>query len=173
MGARRVGVGFAIFIAFSCSDRPVPEVGSGMSGDLCVLDNDCVNGSVCFGEVCVQQGVFRVSLSWEVSSDFDLHVRTPSGAEVSFVVTNVAGGALDVDDCIDSDCNSSGTHVENIFFNSEADAGSYDVWVVNFNGDKSGSYTIEVAGAVEAGWSGELPASEGATSPEYSFDFDG
>ncbi len=173
MGARRLGVGFAILIAFSCSDRPVPEEGSGMSGDQCEFDNDCVNGSVCFEDVCVQQGVFRVSLSWVVSSDFDLHVRTPSGAEVSFEVPSAAGGDLDVDDCIDGDCNSSGTHVESIFFNSEADVGSYDVWVVNFNGSQGGTYAIEVAGATEAGWSGELPASEGTVSPIYSFDFEG
>ncbi len=173
MDARRLGVGFAIAIALSCSDRPVPEEGSGMSGDQCDVDSDCVSGSVCFEDVCVQQGVFRVSLSWVVSSDFDLHVRTPSGAEVSFEVTSAAGGDLDVDDCIDSDCNSSGTHVENIFFNSEADAGTYDVWVVNFNGSEGGSYSIEVAGAVDASWSGELPASEGIVSPVYSFDFGG
>ena len=69
----RLGV-WAVLLALSCSDRPVPEhfSGDGQSGEPCEVDQDCVEGSVCFGDVCVQEGQFRVSLSWDRVTDFDL-----------------------------------------------------------------------------------------------------
>jgi len=144
-----------------------------MSGEPCVIDSDCVDGSVCFGEVCVQQGIFRVSLSWSAFSDFDLHVRTPDGSEISFQNVSAAGGYLDLDDCVLAECSEEGVHVENIFFNDAAQAGTYEVWVQNFDGNEAGAFTLEVAGAVEITWNGELPAQEYLNSQIYTFEFEG
>lgn len=174
MGAR-LGVGAAVFFALSCSDRPVPEegAGDGMSGEPCLVDSDCVEGAVCFGEVCVQQGLFRVSLSWSAFSDFDLHVRTPSGSEISFQFPNNDDGYLDVDDCVLGECSDDGLHIENINFNSQALSGTYEVWVQNFDGVNGGDFNLEVAGAVQQSWTGSLPATELAISQIYTFDYDG
>lgn len=170
----RIGV-WAALLALSCSDRPVPEhlFGDGQSGEPCEVDSDCVEGSVCFGDVCVQEGEFRVSLSWERVTDFDLHVQTPSGAEISFNNASADNGYLDLDDCVGGVCASSGTHVENIFFNDAALSGTYRVWVINFDGLEGSAYDLEVAGAVQESWSGSLPATDGATSQVYTFDYGG
>ena len=170
-----LGVVAACGVGASCSDRPVPErLGDGQSGDPCETDLDCAIGSVCFNEVCVQEGIFRVSLSWEVVSDFDLHVRTPGGSEISYAISAADGGYLDVDDCVGGECaNPGGTHVENIFFNAMALPGTYRVWVVNFDGRAAGPFQIEVAGAVSQQWSGMLPAAEGSQSSTFAFEWGG
>lgn len=157
-----------------CSDRPVPDrkPGDGQSGDVCVDDDECVDGAVCFNEVCVQQGLFRVSLSWSVLSDFDLHVVTPAGNEISYATVAADGGYLDVDDCVYAVCaDDSGVHVENIYFDAEALPGTYRVYIVNFDGLSSGQFTVEVAGAVTETWTGELPALVAASSLTYTFEY--
>jgi hypothetical protein len=170
----RLGV-WAVLLALSCSDRPVPEhfFGDGQSGEPCAVDEDCVEGSVCFGDVCVREGQFRVSLSWDRVTDFDLHVETPSGAEISFDNPSAGNGYLDLDDCIGGMCTGDGLHVENIFFNDNAQSGTYRVWVVNFDGINASDYTVEVAGAVEQVWTGSLPATDGAIGPVYAFEYGG
>ncbi|MCB9703165.1 MAG: hypothetical protein H6711_14825 [Myxococcales bacterium] len=170
----RLAAALALPFALSCSDRPVPErgEGNGMSGDPCVDNSDCVEGSVCFGDVCVQEGTFRVSLSWTVRSDFDLHVQTPSGSELSYANPSADGGELDLDDCVGGECSEPhGTHVENIFFSDGALSGTYRVWVQNFDGLNAGAFTLEVAGEVQAEWSGELAAIDGAISEVFTFEF--
>ncbi|MEZ4452419.1 MAG: hypothetical protein R3B09_23340 [Nannocystaceae bacterium] len=157
-----------------CSDRPVPDVqrGDGQSGDVCEDDSECVDGAVCFNQVCVQEGLFRVSLSWSVVSDFDLHVVTPYGNEVSYATPSNDAGYLDVDDCVYGVCTDpSGVHVENIYFNAMAVPGTYRVYVMNFDGAAPGQYTVEVAGAVTQTWSGELPGIPNTSSVTYEFEF--
>lgn len=157
-----------------CSDRPVPErqPGDGMSGDVCADDGECVDGAVCFNEVCVQQGLFRVSLSWSVLSDFDLHVITPGGNEISYAFVTADGGTLDVDDCVYGVCSDpEGVHVENIFFDGDALPGTYKIYVVNFDGLSAGQYTVEVAGAINQSWMGELPALVASSSLTYQFEY--
>jgi hypothetical protein len=140
------------------------------SGDACEEDSDCAAGSVCFEGTCVEGGDVRVSLSWTVVSDFDLHVRTPDGVEVYFGNPIDGGGELDVDDCVGQSCRDpGGVHVENIFFETTAPRGQYTVWVQNYDGAQAGAWNIEVAGAVSASWSGELPAAEFESSATMSF----
>ncbi|MBK8265525.1 MAG: hypothetical protein IPK80_29875 [Nannocystis sp.] len=170
---KRSTLTLAALALLACSDRPVPEPrGDGQSGDPCTSDADCEANSVCFNDVCVQQGIFRVSLSWSAVTDLDLHVRTPSGDEVSFSLPEVAGGSLDVDDCVGGLCsNPDGTHVENIFFNSTAAEGTYRAWVVNFDGLSAADFQVEVAGAVTESWSGQLSAEGGAMSEVFVFNW--
>ena len=144
-----------------------------MSGEPCDIDSDCVDGSACFGDVCVQQGLFRVSLSWMAFADFDLHVRTPDGSEISYQNPSSDDGYLDLDDCVLGECTNSGPHIENIYFNAAALSGTYEVWVQNFDGGEAGDFSLEVAGAVEEAWTGSLPAQELFNSPIFSFDYDG
>lgn len=143
------------------------------SGEPCAEDSECGDRGECFEGTCVGSGSFRVSLSWDVVSDFDLHVRTPSGMHIFFAEPEGAGGYLDVDDCVDGGCRSaSGPHVENIFFESgDADNGRYRVWVENFDGRREGDFRIVVSGDVEHEWSGSLEGYSSAESDEYEFNW--
>ena len=148
-------------------------VGTQEPGEECMLDEDCVDGTICFEDVCVGQGRLRVSLGWTVKSDFDLHVQLPSGDQIFFQNDVHPTGALDVDDCVLVCANPGGTHVENVFFNDFAELGTYVVWVVNYDGNRAGSYFIEVEGeGTYQRWEGNLPAVEGAESRKELFIFD-
>lgn len=147
----------------ACADRPIVVgeggTGGGQSGDVCQNDEDCEAGAECFEGICVQKGLVRVSLSWDVVTDLDLHVETPGGVHLYFENTKGGGGELDVDDCIAGECkDNSATHVENIFFDTSAKKGTYKVWVQNFDGRDGGPYEVEVSGAVNHKWSMEMPA---------------
>jgi hypothetical protein len=155
----------------NCDYRPPP--GSKEPGEPCGEDEECVPGSICFEGTCVGDGSLRVSLGWDVVSDFDLHLTTPDGGEIYYADPTHQGGQLDVDDCVLTCKDPFGIHVENIFFGDDAPIGNYQVWVENFNGRKSGDFFIEVEGeGIYEYWEGSLPASSGATSPIYPFFFD-
>lgn len=145
------------------------STGSGtvLPGDPCDETEECVPGSVCFNQYCVGAGTLRVSLAFEVDSDFDLHVMTPSGAEIYFVNRTSDGGRLDVDQCI-SPCGTE-PHAENVVFEESVLPGAYQVWVVNYDGRNTGSFTIQVAGDVTEAFEGTLPATSGAESERFMF----
>lgn len=142
-------------------------------GSPCTATEQCDPNSVCYNGICVTAGALRFSLSWNVLSDFDLHVKTPNGNEIYFGNRQADGGMLDVDDCISNECVTSGTHVENVYFTSAAPRGTYTYWVVNFNGSTSGTYTLEVFvnGVRVETKTGTLPASSGAESPKYTYQY--
>jgi len=159
----------------NCGDCPTGETcvragrnrcSTGAVGDHCGSTVDCTPGAICWNEVCVQNGELRISLSWWVDSDFDLHVRTPSGAEIYYDNRGADGGALDVDDCVTTCLDPSGTHVENIYFAQDPPAGQYAAWVVNYDGRAGGSYELELSipGYEPTTTPGSLPATEGAES---------
>lgn len=128
-------------------------------GPECIGPDDCGDEQTCFEGVCVGTGELRVSLSWEFISDLDLHVVTPSGAHINFGNPEDGGGQLDVDDCVGSCVDPDGVHVENIFFAQTPAPGEYEVWVVNYDGRRAGPFNVEVTGAANAQFEGELPAS--------------
>lgn len=136
--------------------------GTGVPGSLCEPDG-CKERTTCFEGTCVGTGALRFSLSWTVVSDFDLHVKTPSGVEIFFGNSMGMGGELDVDDCVGNSCRSA-MHVENIVFEDDPMPGTYEVWVVNFNGGGSGSFQIQVTGAARGMFTGTLPASANTSS---------
>jgi hypothetical protein len=146
------------------------DPGTGVSGDECQVAG-CALGKQCFGGICVGVGRLRASLSWTVLSDFDLHVKTPGGVEISYLDPDAGGGMLDVDDCIGNVCAvPSATHVENIVFEMEPARGTYEVWVQNYSGGAAGAYTIEVSGAAQSSFTGNLPATSGLDSMHYFFE---
>jgi uncharacterized protein YfaP (DUF2135 family) len=130
---------------------------------------DCVPGSICWNEICLEEGMLRISLAWTADSDFDLHVLTPAGNEIYFANTEADGDMLDVDDCITVCTNPDGTHVENIFFDTTVPPGTYQVWTVNYDGRADGTYSLEVSGAATAAFDGSLPATAGAEDTRHPF----
>ena len=114
----------------------------------------------------MQSGLIRVTLSWDVVTDLDLHIETPEGLHVYFADPELGGLSLDVDDCVGGLCrDNSGTHVENIFFDPTAKRGIYRIWVRNFDGRRAADYRVEVVGEVNEEWTGSLDEIEGADSP--------
>lgn len=142
----------------------------GTPGAPCTSDVDCTTpGTICYdGSYCVGSGPLRVTLSFEVDSDFDLHLRTPAENEISFSSRTVDGGNLDVDQCVQS-CGYR-SHVENIVFADVAPAGRYEVWVVNYNGRSGGAFRIDVVTHGElVRFQGTLPHRAHAESERFHF----
>lgn len=135
-------------------------------GQGCVDADDCAADQACFEGVCVGSGELRFSLSWEVRTDLDLHVLTPSGEEVDFETPVAGGGELDVDDCAGACQNPGGTHVENIVFD-RAQSGNYEVWVHNFAGQRDADYRLEIAGAYNDAHTGSVGRPPNDRSPTY------
>lgn len=134
----------------------------------CFMPEDCGADQTCFEGTCVGSGELRVSLSWQVVSDFDLHVITPQNVHISFENTVAGGGVLDVDDCVGDCANNDGIHVENIFFPDDPPRGTYQVWVHNFDGRRAGEFNVTVTGAANTSFSGSLPSSS-QSSPRFEF----
>jgi hypothetical protein len=143
---------------------PTPPADSGAD---CVDDSDCGGDTVCESGVCVGQGVLRITLTFDMDTDLDLHVITPSGEEVYYGNPAAAGGVLDVDTCVGI-CDP-GTHVENVFFNEALQSGFYEVFVVNYDGRAAGAFQLDVAGAAELSTTGSLSATFGAQSESLEF----
>ncbi|MEM9455786.1 MAG: hypothetical protein AAGF11_16520 [Myxococcota bacterium] len=137
-------------------------------GTACEEPNDCGSNQTCFEGVCVGVGMLRVTLSWSVVTDLDLHLFVPNGDWISFENQITSYGELDVDDCVSGSCaNPNGSHVENIFLDASAPRGVYGIQVINFDGRAAADYVIEVAGAVSDSVSGSLPAQEFSQSMVY------
>ncbi len=147
-------------------DPSTSDTTAGLDPELeCSLPEHCDAGQTCFEGVCVGTGTLRISLSWNVVTDLDLHLFVPNGDVINFQNDVESYGELDVDDCIQGDCRNEGTHVENIFLESSAPRGTYGIQVINYDGRATASYTVEVAGAVDAAFSGTIaatPFAEGA-----------
>ena len=142
----------------------------GENGDPCNGGWDCNPDSICWNAICIADGALRVSLSWTVTADFDLHVMTPDGTEIFFGNASGAGGYLDVDDCVGDSCRSEGTHVENIVFEDEASSGDYQIWVINYNGSSAGDFEVEVVGdSGNQTFSGTLDATSGLSSEVFVY----
>jgi hypothetical protein len=136
----------------------------------CAIPEDCEAGQTCYQGVCVGTGSVRVSLSWNVITDLDLHVQVPNGESISYETPLTSYGQLDVDDCVSTECaNPGGTHVENVFLYSGAPRGTYRITIVNFDGRLAADYGIEVAGDVMASFAGHLPATMFYEGPVHEF----
>lgn len=136
----------------------------------CQVPEDCGDDQTCYQGVCVGTGSVRVSLSWNVVTDLDLHVLTPSGEWISYQNPLTNYGQLDVDDCVAGNCiNQDGTHVENVFLDANAPRGTYGVMVVNFDGREGADYAVEVAGDVSAQYTGFLQSTEFFEGPVHEF----
>lgn len=154
--------GASATIAVTVGDRPKSQV-----GEPCADVQECVPDTICFNRFCVGKGHLRISLAFDPDSDFDLHVMPPNGPEISYSNRTGAGGTLDVDQCVDG-CGAA-THVENVVFDNQAPAGTYTVWVVNYDGRAGGAFTIDVAGAVNQRFTSTIDAASGSSSERFTF----
>jgi hypothetical protein len=154
---------------FIDTEREVGELPEGYqlgppAGAECTENDDCGTGQICFNNVCVGDGSLRFSLAFDTDSDFDLHVKTPTGREIYYFSRMHDGGYLDVDQCV-RPCGD-GTHVENVFFEQAPLPGEYQFWVVNFDGRAAGSYEIEVTDS--SPFRGSLRSGAGQRSETFS-----
>lgn len=142
----------------------VIRVDGGPVSDPC-SDVVCGTGSACVDGVCIGAGDLRFTLRWDVDTDLDIHVITPTGAEIYFGHRNADSGDLDHDDL---GTTTGGGHVENIYFTDPL-SGEYEFWARNYSGSYSVPFTLEVvAGDVTvSSYSAELPASR--TNSEHLF----
>ncbi len=109
------------------------------------LDEQLIDAQAGTGEI-------TVSMLWSTADDLDLHVITPSGAEIYFSNKTADGGTLDVDRQASSS-NIVASPIENIYFDSPQ-AGTYKVFIVNYSdrtegGDSNYMVRITVGGSSE------------------------
>lgn len=171
---RFFGVGLGVALLAACDASPGPARGNAQPGDACTTTNECTVGFECDEGLCQHDEPFRITLSWTVDTDFDLHVRTPDGEELYFGRDNELAW-LGSDDCGSEACKEPGkTHYEHAFLkkieqapgtrdaSSDDDAGSagdagdagdalepvdliYEYWVDNYGCKRAGDFTVEVA----------------------------
>jgi uncharacterized protein (TIGR03382 family) len=148
--------------------------------DSCSASSDCADGMACVGDVCVEDGNLAIVAVWEVGTDIDLHVVTPSGAEISPDIGDTRradGGRIVRDSCYSGDCTEPGLYYEQIAWDtcSEPPMGRYRVWVENFNGNASATVNLRVLrpdGSVESLGAVYVSATEREASRELTFDID-
>jgi hypothetical protein len=114
-------------------------------------------GSDGASEPDVGTGDVQVTLAWSSDADLDLSVTEPDGTETSYLSPGPTGtgGELDVDSNVG--CGSSGSGVENVFWNSgDAPSGRYTVDVTGFRLTRddgsdcgSGEFSLEITVAGE------------------------
>jgi hypothetical protein len=88
-----------------------------------VLDEQLIEAQAGSGEI-------TVSMLWSTADDFDLHIITPSGAEIYYSNPSADGGTLDVDRQA-SDTAIVAAPIENIYFASPPE-GTYKVYIYNY-----------------------------------------
>lgn len=182
VSARFVLFGMFTLSAVACGEDTAPPRGTAQPGDMCSVDNDCAVGFVCNDATCQQTDPYRISLTWEVDTDFDLHVVTPNGRELYFDRDNeqawLGGDDCGADNCIDVD----GIHAEHAFLRAidpplvdvdagDTDAGDnvtrmpaplrYEYWADNYGCKRAGDFTLTVValdGTVRATQTGTLEA---------------
>ncbi|MCP9235988.1 YfaP family protein [Lewinella sp. JB7] len=85
-------------------------------------------------------GVVQISLSWDDTSDQDLHVTEPDGTTISYLNDySDSGGQLDRDDL-------DGFGPENIFWDNDAPDGEYRVQVDHYSGPGPTTFYVTVSG---------------------------
>ena len=106
--------------------------------------------------VSVGEGSIQVTLTWDTNADVDLHLIEPSGNDIywSSKRSPDSDGYLDVDDL-------DGFGPENVYFEDDYDAGTYQVKIHHYSGTTPTNYTVTVKnGSSVSNYSGVLSAYE-------------
>lgn len=104
----------------ACTEDAAPPRGNAQPGETCASTNDCAVGFACNSDdVCSQadptRNPYRTTLTWDVDTDFDLHVITYDRREVYFGHNNDKAW-LGTDDCGSEHCfDEDKTHAEHAF----------------------------------------------------------
>jgi hypothetical protein len=126
-----------------CDSPPVVIAGRQQPGATCTATQDCAGLASCYQGFCVSESFARVSMTWTVASDFDLHVKLPTGEVINAETRLVMGkGRIDVDQCTTADKCQGTKHLENIILTGAP--GNYEVWAQNYVPGLAGDATIEV-----------------------------
>jgi hypothetical protein len=126
-----------------CDRPPALVAGRRQPGDACTSTAECGGLATCHQGFCVGEGFARVTMTWAVASDFDLHVKLPNGEVITANASSreVKGmGRLDVEQCSTS-CPGN-KHLENVILTGAP--GTYQAWVQNFGTGTEGDGVIEV-----------------------------
>jgi hypothetical protein len=133
------------------------DSGTGINEDI--LDQQLINAQAGKGEI-------TVSMLWSTNDDLDLHIITPSGAEIYYSNESADGGTLDVDRQA-SEYELVASPIENIFFAAPTE-GSYKVFIVNYKDRTEGgasSYLVRVTvGGQSQTFSGSLDGTDNSVN---------
>ena len=143
----------------------------GACGRRCAADEACANG------VCVGNGQLRITMTWNVRGDMDLHVVPPCGTEIYYGRLTACGGTLDVDSCpAQSPAGTTDpcTGPENVFWPSTPANGTYHVCANNWALSSAVTFRVTVTRGttVIRTWTGSRSGSAGyracsPSSPAY------
>jgi len=98
-----------------CRNLQTDAASCGACGRACSATQACVNGT------CIGSGSLRVTMTWDVNGDMDLHVQGPAPcAEIYYGARSSCGGTLDVD-------NTTQRGPENVNWPTTYPAGTYYV----------------------------------------------
>lgn len=97
----------------------------------------CATGQTCVAGACIGVGSLRVTLTWDVPGDMDLHVVTPAGVDIYYRAPSAGGGQLDRDDV-------SGTGPENIYWPATPPTGVYLVCAVPYDIRSATNFTVSI-----------------------------
>lgn len=147
--------------------------------DACVTHSECRSGDMCIAGNCLDGGKLLVTLSWPASTDLDLVLRTPTGAQISAALDGTPradGGELRRDECYHaSTCEDDSGHlnVEHISWawGKAVPGGEFEVWAVNFDGRAPAELSIRVEhpdGLVQE-FTGGIEGEPGAESQRFRF----
>jgi len=108
-------------------------------------------------------GEIKITLTWDNTSDLDLHVIDPNGSEIYYGSTSSqSGGLLDIDD-ID------GFGPENIYWDFEVH-GTYIVAVNHYSGSTTANYQLRIAnGGYVKTYSGSIAPDQFITVKDFAF----
>jgi hypothetical protein len=110
--------------------------------EQCCVTPDCVEeGDVCANRNCVQDGVIRITLSWDGTDDKDLAVTTPGGNVIDFStpVDEATGGTLESD----TRPFEFGNYVENVYF-PDANLTPEGLYIYEIRAGGSNPWTAQV-----------------------------
>lgn len=157
----------------SDEDTDQAEVGTRRRGEHCTTDDPCAAGLSCETNECVDQTALRITLIWDTEIDLDLHVSTPLDEELYYRDrVDSRGGRFLRDACIQNACDEGVERKEVAVWGDSAPEGTYEMWVVNYDGGQSASFRIEVrtGGELET-FTGTAPSEAMAATSNYAFTY--
>ena len=114
----------------------------------------------------------KVTLEWDSTTDLDLYVEHPNYGRIFWGRRDTPDGAVyHGDNCINQECDADTAFEIIEWENGRPEAGTYEVWVVNFGGSAAANFTITVEtenGVLET-FSGSVGAERNAQSSRYEF----
>lgn len=148
------------------------STGTQRRGQPCDEANQCAAGLACEASECVDRTDLRIALVWETELDLDLHVQTPTGEELYYRNrVGSGGGEFLRDACIQDHCDAGVERKEVAVWGDSAPAGTYEIWVVNYDGGETAPFRIEVRkadGSLET-FNGSVPAQQEASSSRFAY----